>query len=81
MSIRYNNNNYSDIQSHPKRQRQMLLTPSVSNRSRVPSQVATSDIQFDLKHVKIQPVIVNYYGKQLYNNKKTNQLDSLPRQR
>ena len=32
----------SDIQPHPKRQRQMLLTPSVSNRSRVPSQVATS---------------------------------------
>jgi len=41
----------------------MLLTPSVSNRSRVPSQVATSGIQFDLKHVKIQPAIVNYYGK------------------
>ena len=39
----------SDIQTHPKRQRQMLLTPSVSNRSRVPSQVATSYIQFDLK--------------------------------
>ena len=45
----------------------MLLTPSVSNRSRVPSQVATSDIQFDLKHVKIQPAIVNYYGKQQFN--------------
>jgi hypothetical protein len=59
----------------------MLLTPSVSNRSRVPSQVATSGIQFDLKHVKIQQAIVNYYGKQLYKNKKTNQLDSLPRQR
>ena len=39
----------SDMQPHPKRQRQMLLTPSVSNRSRVPSQ---SDIQLDLKHVQ-----------------------------
>ena len=58
----------SDIQPHPKRQRQMLLTPSVSNRSRVPSQVATSYIQFDLKlHVQIQPAIVNYYGKQQFN--------------
>ena len=58
----------SDIRPHPKRQRQMLLTPSVSNRSRVPSQVATSYIQFDLKlHVQIQPAIVNYYGKQQFN--------------
>ena len=46
----------------------MLLTPSVSNRSRVPSQVATSYIEFDLKlHVQIQPAIVNYYGKQQFN--------------
>ena len=58
----------SDIQSHPKRPRQMLLTPSVSNRSRVPSQVATSNIQFDLKHLQIQPAIVNYYGKQQFNS-------------
>jgi len=43
-------------------------TPSVSNRSHVPSQVATSYKQFDLKlHVKIQPAIVNYYGKQQFN--------------
>ena len=59
----------SDIQPPPKRQRQMLLTPSVSNRSPVSSQVATSDtdIQLDLKHVQIQSAIVNYYGKQQFN--------------
>jgi len=47
----------SDIQPPPKRQRQMLLTPSVSNRSHVSSQLATSDIQLDLKHVQIQETV------------------------
>ena len=45
----------------------MLLTPSLSSRSRVPSQVATSDIELDLKHVQIQSAIVDYYGKQQFN--------------
>ena len=45
----------------------MLLTLSVSNRSHVLSQLATSDIQLDLKHVQIQSAIVNYYGKQQFN--------------
>ena len=57
----------SDMQPPPKRQRQMLLTPSVSSRSHVPSQVATSDIELDLKHVQIQSAIVDYYGKQQFN--------------
>ena len=42
-------------------------TPSVSSRSHVPSQVAISDIELDLKHVQIQSAIVDYYGKQQFN--------------
>jgi hypothetical protein len=57
----------SDIQPPPKRQIQMLLTPSLSNHSCVPSQLATSDIQLDLKHVQIQSAIVDYYGMQQFN--------------